>query len=270
MILANGVNHVELGSNNKPPELVSAMLRDFRKKHRCHFVVHNYFPPVFGKFILNLADINENNLERSRSFVFNTLKLCHQIGAPFYSVHCGYRIQLKASGEAGWSPLEPETNALVNSYAESFHALYNSLQRICAYAAKWGVNVLVENQYNIEGKEYALMCYPKEWEQLLSTVKAPNLGVLLDMGHLNVAAHQSRFDPDELIHAVGSRLQAFHVHDNDGATDSHNPIQVGSWVLDVLRRPEFAKLPIIIESKFETVTDLRRHVDWLKAELGRE
>jgi len=72
------------------------------------------------------------------------------------------------------------------------------------------------------------------------------------------------------VEKIAQYIRAFHLHDNDGASDTHLPVKPGTWVFDILNKPEFVSLPIIIESKFKTIDDLSQHVAWLKKELGRE
>ena len=69
------------------------------------------------------------------------------------------------------------------------------------------------------------------------------------------------------VNDIRSFIHAFHVHDNNGIADTHQPIQPGSWVLDMLKKPEFSNLPIVVESKFSNIADLSTHVKWLKEEI---
>ena len=146
-----------------------------------------------------------------------------------------------------------------------------ALRVVLDHAQRLGVQLLVENNVcsqELRGK--LLLQTADEFSRLFRAVSSPHLGVLLDTGHLNVTAHTFGFDRIEFIRQVAPHVRAFHVHENDGTADFHRPIQPGSWVLDVLRWSEFAELALLLETKFEDVSDLARHVAWLKQELGRE
>ncbi len=53
----------------------------------------------------------------------------------------------------------------------------------------------------------------------------PQAGCLIDTGHLNVAG----WDTARVIEALAGRIRAYHLHDNDGRTDSHRPIGEGTF-----------------------------------------
>ena len=62
-------------------------------------------------------------------------------------------------------------------------------------------------------------------------------------------------------------VRAVHIHDNDGMADTHLPITPNSWVLDILKMPEFNNIPLIIEAKFDSIQSLSSHAKWLKNTL---
>jgi sugar phosphate isomerase/epimerase len=82
---------------------------------------------------------------------------------------------------------------------------------------------------------------------------------LLDTGHLNVSARTLGFVREEFVEAIGGYVRAFHVHDNDGRSDQHRPVEDDSWVWPVLDQPALAALPAVIEARFDSVTALRAH-----------
>lgn len=53
---------------------------------------------------------------------------------------------------------------------------------------------------------------------LINSVGSENLGVCLDTGHLHLVRNASQ---SAFIRAVGSRLKALHIADNDGTSDQH-------------------------------------------------
>ncbi|MFH1823747.1 MAG: TIM barrel protein [Candidatus Firestonebacteria bacterium] len=69
---------------------------------------------------------------------------------------------------------------------------------------------------------------------LIKIKKAVNnkrLGMLLDIGHLNIAFKKNLTDKKNLcdyLKALPFEIIEFHIHDNDGQTDSHLPIGKGN------------------------------------------
>lgn len=259
----HGLDAIELGAGISSNEIIPSQI----SKMECQFLVHNYFPPPVDPFVLNLASSNTNILQRSMDFVSEAIALTASLNAQFYSVHAGFIAD----------PTSFEYNSFVFPTLTSPDAYRCALSRFTAAleveidcAEHFGVGLLVENNLcttALRGK--LLLQTADEFIELFDKIKSKNLGILLDTGHLNVTAHTFGFDPMSFIDQVASHIRAFHVHDNDGISDIHQPIQPDSWVLDVLRQPTFADLPIVIEAKFKNVNDLCEHVNWLQLELEK-
>jgi sugar phosphate isomerase/epimerase len=234
----------------------------------CQFLVHNYFPPPTEPFVLNLASGDKGIRRRSLDLVSEALALTARLGAPFYSVHAGFVTDPTSFGATSFvfpMPASPnEAQSAMGRFTRALEIALNCAQR-------FGVQLLVENNVcSPEQRGKLLLQTAEEYLSLFRALRSPYLGVLLDTGHLNVTAHTLGFDRISFVDKVAPYIRAFHIHDNDGSADTHQPVKPGSWVLDVLGRPEFAGLPIVVETRFEAVTDLRRYVDWLRTELGRE
>ena len=68
----------------------------------------------------------------------------------------------------------------------------------------------------------------------MDRLRRPNVGVLLDVGHLKVSAESLGFSADAAVRTMASHIMALHLSDNDGAQDSNQPIREGSWFWPVL------------------------------------
>lgn len=256
-----GLNAIELGAGvSVDKDSLSQVVG-----MECQFLVHNYFPPPHDPFVLNLASGDDDIRQRSLDLVTEALALTAQLDAPFYSVHAGFITDPTSFGTTSFiftmsaSPHEAQF---------ALHRFTTALEIALDCVQLFGVQLLVENNVcseELRGK--LLLQTADQFLQLFHLLPSPHLGMLLDTGHLNVTANTLGFDRMAFVEKVAPYVRALHVHDNDGTADTHQPVQPGSWALDVLRRPEFASLPIVVEAKFDDVTDLRRHVDWLKDEL---
>ncbi len=94
------------------------------------------------------------------------------------------------------------------------------LKEILALAATYHVQVLIENVglYN----KHSLLYDQPEFLELLTDL--PEADALFDVGH----AHINGWNLPEIVHALGNRLKACHLHDNQGALDEHLPIGEGN------------------------------------------
>ena len=229
------------------------------------FLVHNYFPPPATPFVLNLASGDDGIRGRSVTFVRNALDLCARLAAPYYSVHAGFVTDAIGREGAGFAFPAPE------SPAERTHALIRfeaAIYDVLAHARSLGVGLLIENNVCRPSLRGRLLLESAEDCLALFGQRAPDgLGLLLDTGHLNVTATTYGFDRLAFVDAVAPYVGAFHVHDNDGSDDWHQPVRAGSWVLDALRAVRRPGVPIVVEAKFESVSALQRQVEWLAEEL---
>lgn len=258
-----GLNAIELGGGVLVDEKSLSQIPTLK----CQFLVHNYFPPPTNSFVLNLASSDESIRQRSLDFVLNALLLTSKLDSPFYSVHAGFITDPVSFGTTSFVFPMPASSNEAQLAMERF---VSTLKIALDYAENLNLQLLVENNVcteELRGK--LLLTTAEEFLELFCLLPSQYLGLLLDTGHLNVTAHTLGFDPVTFVDRVAPFVRAFHIHENDGMADTHRCVQHGSWVLNVLRRPEFASLPIVVEAKFDTVTDLRWHVNWLEDELER-
>lgn len=263
--VAAGLEYIEIGAARPTG---THDLRNSLAGYSAHFLIHNYFIQPAHSFVLNLAAQDARLLEQSLALCRQAIDLCAGLGAPFYSVHAGFRADPtpQSLGQA-------LQYGQVSPYELAHKTFVESLHRLLDYGRERGVQLLVEPnvlaRFNlVQGRnDLLLICTGDEIVQMMRNVNDPNLGILLDTGHLNVTAHTLGFEREDFIDQVAPYVRALHVHENDGQVDKHWPVQIDSWVLAVLDRSEFANLPLIVEAKFETVADLRLHIDWLKDRL---
>ncbi|MFC1535513.1 sugar phosphate isomerase/epimerase family protein, partial [Thermodesulfobacteriota bacterium] len=266
-LLSAGLNCIELSAS--PP--VNEDEIEYLSKIEAQFSIHNYFPPPTSPFVLNLASSTDKYLADSLNMARYAIGLTAKLGSSFYGVHSGLRSDVEPTSLGGLL-----VYGAIVPYDKSYERFVKSLQILCDYANAQNIAIGVEpnvitNALLTDGRnELLLICEPWEISALLRDVSRDNLGILLDMGHLSVASATLGFSRGGFIDLVAPDTVAIHLHDNNGLSDTHQPVQPGSWVFDVLCRPEFCKLPVIVEAKFDNVTNLCRHVDWLRKELGHE
>jgi sugar phosphate isomerase/epimerase len=228
-------------------------------------LVHNYFPPPAKDFVLNLASQNADTLRQSLEMVKAALQLSSRFKAPFYSVHGGFITD--AISFDGVSFVFPMPQG-----AEEAGLARQRFTRVIAgllpEAEHYGVTLLVENNVCAPQHRGKLILQEAwEFEELFTALPSPHLGMLLDTGHLNVTATTLVFDRLDFVRRVAPFVRAVHFHDNNGSADQHRPPQPGSWTLDVLRMEPFKRLPIIIEARFEALTELVDYAGFLQSWL---
>ena len=258
--------NIELGAgvHVQPGDLDSLL-----KLSGMSWLVHNYFPPPENPFVLNLASQNPGLLAQSRALCEKAIEWCARLRAPFYSVHAGFRADVDPASLG-----RPLQHGQVQDYATAFATFAEAVRSLAEFGAARGVGILVEPNvvpaFNLtQGhNEIALLAEPREIEPLMRAIGHPGAGLLLDTGHLNVTAQTLGFSRTSFLDAAMPYVKVLHVHDNDATFDLHEPVGSTSWVLALLHSPEVAECPLVVESRFPDVSQLRRYCDWLCEQLA--
>lgn len=250
-----GIKNIELGSSHVYEEGIE----DYLNNLDANFIIHNFFPTPKKEFTMNLASKDEKILNLSREQAKRAIDLAEKIKAPLYSFHAGFRV-------------DPEYNKLgqkfntdkITPYNQAFDIFIDSVKEILDYAQNKNIKLAIEPnvlaEFNlINGKnELLLICEYWEIEKLFKRVNSDNLGILLDLGHLKVTSNCLNFDKDGFVDKVADKVFAIHIHDNDSKTDLHQNINEKSWALSVLKRKNFKKIPIILESHLPDIEEIKK------------
>jgi len=206
---------------------------------------------------LNLAADSSiiNNL--SRSHCVNAIDLCHKLNVPFYSFHAGFAFNAtprQLGGSLLSAPRFPRENAYRN--------FVESLKFLCEYAQKRSIQLAVENnvvtsENLVDGNNALLLgATSEELLHILDDVSSPQLGILVDVGHLKVTAKTLGFDRKRFLDSLVPKIKAFHLSDNDGVTDTHSEFGEESWFLPCLSG--FSGTKMVIETQQTTVEAIQR------------
>lgn len=110
---------------------------------------------------------------------------------------------------------------------EAYDAAMAHLSPFAEYAAKIGLNVIIENTRLVPGIRQSHR-YCQGPEELCQVADALGFGICWDFGHANLAGLKQ----SEALAYVGRRLKAIHIHDNNGTDDDHIAPFMGNvnWV----------------------------------------
>lgn len=147
--------------------------------------------------------------------------ICNQSHAPFPSnkdtmPYLKRAIECTAVVGGDICVIHPDNNGTPEENA----AMYLEL---LPFAKQCGVRIATENMWNWDKeKERALPAAcsdPENFNAHLDAVNDDFLVACLDIGHAEMMGEN--VSSVKMIHALGSRLQALHIHDNDKRHDSH-------------------------------------------------
>jgi len=147
---------------------------------------------------------------------------CNQTHAPF-PVYCdeirGYLARaIECTAEAGGSicVIHPDNFKSAEENAEMYLELL-------PFAKSCGVKIATENMWDWDKQANQARpnacATPADFKAHLEAVNDPYLVACLDIGHAEMRGIGT--SAAELVYALGDRLQALHIHDNDRWHDSH-------------------------------------------------
>ncbi len=148
--------------------------------------------------------------------------VCNQSHAPFPSACAEIRAHLKraieCTAEAGGKIciIHPDNNKGPEENAEMYFELL-------PFAKEHGVKIATENMWNWDSEKghssFAACATAKSFNDHLDAVNDDFFVACLDIGHAEMKGSDTT--AVESIRALGSRLQALHIHDNNKLNDSH-------------------------------------------------
>ncbi len=148
--------------------------------------------------------------------------VCNQSHAPFPvrlpAVKSVLKLALECTAEAGGEIciIHPDNNKSAEQNAEMF-------QELLPFAKDCGVKIATENMWNwnvVKNRSsFAACATGEDFRRHIDTVGDDFLVACLDLGHAEMKG--SGDGAVNMIHTLGHRIQALHIHDNDCIHDDH-------------------------------------------------
>lgn len=212
---------------------LDGILKGFRDEGYA-LTLHNYFPSPEESFVLNMAAEDDLGKVRSQVLIQGALHLAVAAGSPFYGIHAGYLARADAEADGRFT-FDDE----MSSYVEALDRAVRFVNDVNPAFEREGVYFLIENLFPSPKKRHSLFCSLDEISEFMGQVPE-SVGLLLDLGHLNVSSKIMGFNRDDFIDdyldTYATRLAEVHLSDNAGLKDEHLAVKQGSWQLEALKR----------------------------------
>lgn len=220
--LGQFTKNIELSGGLQADEAMLDKVLGYQKQG-FNFLVHNYFPPLNDWFILNMVDPRPH----TQNFVQRSMEAVAALGLDYYSIHPGL------TREYAFSDKKPYCTGLefppeqTKAFVDWFFAQYPN-----HYLA-------IENLYPVWG--ILDISYGMTLEQIRGFLELdPRVRLLLDLGHLKVAATKLHYDYDQAVTTYfeewGHLIKEIHLSHNDGSDDHHQLVEPGSKQHQILVR----------------------------------
>ena len=203
-----GFELVELGAAHKHEEGAIETVMELRKNYPDKkFTIHAKFPPdrinlPEGRknsrnnghhYTMNIADPKEH--EAIMKAVKKMFDLSDRINAEVVGIHGGYSGEVKwVEGNFGFEELEMVKPMPIEEARKNMKII---LEELVNTAEERGVKFAVE--ISPSGDFAPIMVNADAFEWLFSNFKSKYLGMLLDIGHLHLAAQSEGYDPYEFV-----------------------------------------------------------------------
>ena len=257
--------NVELSAPHPKESLdqIERTLINFKKKG-FNFVLHNYFPPPKKSFVLNIASDEKKVQKNCSELILNALSLSEKIGASVYGIHAGY-LSKAIEGKDGTFIFDKNQN-----YLETLKRSSQFINSINKYFEKNKIKLLIENLFPGVKVNSSLFCTFEQIKELMDLIP-DNVGLLLDLGHLNISSNFFKFSKqsflDKYISNYKDRLLEIHISENNGIKDEHLTLKQDSWQYSFIREifnetKSNNKKPVFcLEARNGSVKEIRNNLE---------
>ena len=227
-------------------------------------LIHNYFPPPEESFVLNMATKNQKAKNQSINLIYNALELCVVSKSPLYGIHAGYLSQPISTSDGVF-----KFTGKPMSYSEALNQSIEFVNNINGEFEKVGVKLVIENLFPSRDKNESLFCSFEQIKEFMSQVPK-SVGLLLDLGHLNISSKIMNFELNSFIDLYldeyADRLFEIHLSENNGYKDEHLEIKKNSWQLMALKLIHQQK-PSNFENRFYCIESRNASANNLKISI---
>lgn len=253
-LFVNSIFNIELGSNHLYEKNYS-----YLKKYKANFCVHNYFPVPKKTLVVNIASQNNIIREKSLRHIKKSIKFSKKINAKLYTFHPGFLTDPDGSNisSKNYDFLWNKKKLLTSNYKKSWALMVDSIKKIIKYSKKEKVKIAIETEGSINSKNHLLMQKPIEFKKFFKIFKKKDIGINLNIGHLNLASIAFRFNKIKFINYISNRIVAMELSHNFGKNDDHLPIKKHAWYWKIIKSKKFKEIPKILEFRNTDIKTVR-------------
>ena len=249
------ISNLELGSNH----VYEKKFQKIVKQYDFRFLVHNYFPIPKKAFVVNIASLNRGIRNLSLKHIKRAINFCKNINSKLYTFHPGF---ISDPIEANRSKKNYDflwgNDALNNNYRLAFNQMIFSLKKIAKFAKKKKIKIAIETQGAFKKKNFLLMQRPEEYQKLFKFFAPSELGISLNIGHLNLASKFFDFSKLKFVEKLKPYIVAFELSHNNGIKDQHLPLKKNQWYWKIINDPDFLEMYKILEFRNTSIEKIKR------------
>ena len=251
----NSIFNIELGSNHSYEKSYS-----YLRKYKVNFCVHNYFPIPKKNIVLNIASQNKQIRNRSVKHIKKAIKFSKTIEARLYTFHPGFLTDPDGSNisNKNYDFLWNKKKLISSNYAKSWKLMVKSIKEIIKYSKREKVKIAIESEGSVNSKNHLLMQRPIEYKKFFRIFDKRDIGINLNIGHLNLASIAFKFDKIKFINNISKNIVAMELSHNNGKNDDHLPIRNNTWYWKLINDKKFKNIPKILEFRNININKVKK------------
>jgi sugar phosphate isomerase/epimerase len=255
----NDLYNIEIGSNHQYEENYNYVL-----KKKCNYLIHNYFPVPKKSFVINIASLDNKIRSRSINQIKKSILFCKKSKAKLYTFHPGFLSDPEGEGNGNKKSrnydFKWKAKLLKKNYSVSWSYMIKSIKEVVEFAKKKNINIAIETEGSVNASDHLLMQKPIEYKKFMKIFSNKEIGINLNIGHLNLASKKFKFDKFKFIKLISNYIVAFECSHNYGRDDNHLPLKKYAWYWRVLKNKKYENLPKILEFRYVSVQKILNSV----------
>jgi len=246
------IKNVEIGSNHSYERNYLNL-----KKFNMNLLIHNYFPVPKEEIIINVASQNKEIRKKSIKQIKKSIKYAKKNNAKLYTFHPGF-----ISDPISSSKKKKNYDFLWKDKADkkkiAWLNMIKSIREIVKFSKKLKFPICIETQGSIKNKDKLLMQKPIEFKKFYKLFDPRDIGINLNLAHLNLASKAFKFDKFKFIQEIKKYVVAIEMSHNYGRIDNHLPLKKDSWYLSVAKNKDFNNIPKILEFRNTPLSEIKK------------
>lgn len=259
------IKNVELGSNH-----VYEKSFNYIKKYKFNLLTHNYFPPCKKELIINIASRDASIRKISVRTIKQNIKFSKRIKSKLYSFHPGFIEDpiTKNRNNENYDFVWRKKKVKIREYEIAWKLMIESLKEIIKYSKKINQKIAIETEGSLKKSHLLLMQKPEEYLKLFKIISSKDLGINLNLGHLNLASKAFKFSRKKFVNNLKKNIVAMELSHNNRRNDDHKILKRGKhWYWKIIKDKDFKNTIKILEIRNASIKSLSKNLEMIRNEI---
>ena len=151
-----------------------------------------------------------------------------------------------------------------SNYEKAKMNMYLALDEVVKYAQSRKIYIAIETEGSLNKKKHLIMQRPDEYEEFMAKYTPYDIGVNLNIGHLNLAAYAFGFNRSDFVDLIQEYIVAMELSHNDGLEDQHLPLQPEGWYWDIIKNRQFKNIFKILEFRNTPISKIVKNIQMIQ------